>query len=185
MDSRNKRISKLLGLLLSALMIGIASAYQYNMFMNATVGVTPTGMSFVAAAGTDFTTCGGSITSNKMGVTFSSMNGYPDVEAIWNPVEIHCADSAGDNIELTATWDGASQTNLYYIKVTMYNGATQQGATIVLYPTSEGTSVTTTGPVPIANGGAWTVQWKVYWKASALNVVDIVHVNLQLAVASP
>lgn len=182
MNSRNKKLSKLLVLLLSSLMIGVASAYTYNMFMNATVGVATTGMSFVANP-PHFATCGGIITDNNQKVTFTTMNGPAGSEAVWTPLQIHCDDSLGDSIELKLdTWTGDSQTNLYYIKVTMYNGAAQQGATIVLYPTSEGISVTTTGSVPMANGDAWTVQWKVYWKGTALSPTDNVQVSLILAV---
>jgi hypothetical protein len=179
-----KKSLKLIALLISALVIATASATSYNMFMNSTVGVQATGMSFVLDD-PDYTTCGGSITDNNQKVTFSSMNGIAGSEAIYVPVDINNADTGGHDIELTLdTWTGDSQTNLYSITITMYNGATKMGASIVLYPSGEGTSVTTSGTVTIAASGTWTVEWKVYWKGSAVVGTDSVQVNLLLVVTS-
>lgn len=184
MDSRTKKILKLTSILISSLVIGIASASTYNMFMNATVGVKTTGMGFVEHA-PDFTTCGGAITDNNQKVTFSSMNGIAGQEAIYSPVDINNADLAGHDIELVLdTWTGDGLgTKLYSITVTMYNGGTQQGNSIVLYPTGGGTSVTTSGTVNIGTGATWQVEWKVYWKGAAL-ITDTVQVNLLLVVQS-
>jgi len=183
MDSRNKRIFKLLSLLISALVIGTASAYTYNMFMTSTVGVNALGMSFVANEN-DFTICGGNIATDKQSVTFTTMNGLPGSPITYVPVNIHCADTAGHHIELmVSTWDGADETDLNSITVTMYNGGTPQGESIVLYPTGGGTSVLTTGSVPIANGDTWNVQWIVDWKSSADPETDTVQVALILVVA--
>jgi hypothetical protein len=140
-------------------------------------------MTFVANS-PDYATCTGSITPNKQSVTFTTMDGLPDQEIVYMPVNIRCADASGHHIELKVdTWDGALQANLNSITVTMYNGATKEGASIVLYPTGGGTSITTTGIVPIADGNIWNVEWKVYWKSTAAVGVDSVHVNLLLVVA--
>lgn len=177
-----KKSLKLITLLISALIIATASATSYNMFMNSTVGVKTTGMKFVLHD-PDYTTCGGSITDNNQKVTFSSMNGIAGSEAIYVPVDINNADTGGHDIELTLdSWTGASQTKLYNITVTMYNGATKEGASIVLKPTSEGTSVTTSGTVTIGASETWTVEWTVYWKGTA--TTDSVQVNLLLVVTS-
>jgi hypothetical protein len=179
-----KRSLKFVTLLITALLIGTASAYTYNMFMNATVGVTATELSFTAN-NPDYTTCGGAITDNNQKVTFSTMNGKAGVEAIYDPVKITNGASAAHDIELMLdTWTGDDQTNLYYITITMYNGATQKGNSIVLYPTTEGTSVTTSGTVNIGISEEWQVEWKVYWKGTATVGTDSVQVNLLLVVQS-
>jgi len=181
---RSRKALKFLGLLISAMVIASVSAATYNMFMNATVGVTATELSFVEKD-PDFTTCGGAITDNGQKVTFSTMNGKPGVEAIYNPVDISNGIGAAHNIELVLdSWTGAAQTNLYSITVTMYNGGAPQGDSIVLYPDSEGTpSVTTSGTVSIAISETWQVEWKVYWKGSATVGVDTVDVYLLLVVS--
>jgi hypothetical protein len=179
---RSKKALKFLGLLISAMVIASVSAATYNMFMNATVGVEAIELSFVQ--GTDFVACGGAITDASQKVEFSGMNGKPGVEAIYYPVNISNGAGAAHNIELVLdTWTGADQTNLYNITVTMYNGVVQQGVSLVLRPDSEGTSVTTSGSVPIAISETWEVEWKVYWKGSATPGSDTVNVYLLLVVS--
>jgi hypothetical protein len=188
MDSRTKKILKLLTLLISSLVIATVSANTYNMFMYSTVGVKTTTMSFVAD-NPDFTTCGGSITDGNQKVTFSTMNGVAGQEAIYTPVKINNNDTtAGHNITLVLdSWTGASEAHLYNITVTMYNGTgAQKGNSIVLVP-SEGTgiSVTTSGaPVTIGPTQTWTVVWTVYWKGSAVAGTDSVQVELLLVISS-
>jgi len=181
MDSRNKRIFKLLSLLISALVIGTASAYTYNMFMTSTVGVNALGMSFVANEN-DFTICGGSIATDLQSVTFTTMNGLPGSPITYVPVDIHCADAGGHHIELKVGTYG-DNPDLNSIKITMYNGATPMGETIELYPTGGDTPVLTTGSVAIANGDTWNVEWIVDWKDTATPGTDSVQVNLILVVA--
>ncbi|MCJ7634465.1 hypothetical protein MUP77_18990 [Candidatus Bathyarchaeota archaeon] len=180
-----RKCLKLLTLLISSLLIATASASMYNMFMSATVGVRVTGMSFVAN-NPDFTNCTGAITDNNQKVTFSSMNGIAGQEAIYIPVDINNADTVGHDIDLVLdTWTGDGLgTKLYSITVTMYNGVTPQGASIVLYPTGGGTSVTNSTTVNIGTGATWQVEWKVYWKGTAVPITDSVQVNLQLVVKS-
>jgi hypothetical protein len=181
---KNKKSLKFVILLISTLFIATASAYTYNMFMNATVGVTATELSFVADD-PDYTTCGGAITDNNQKITFSTMNGKAGVEAIYSPVEITNGAGAAHDIELMLdTWDGDDQTNLYYIEITMYNSGTPEGNSIVLYPTIEGTSVTTSGTVNIGTSETWQVEWKVYWKGTATVGSDSVQVDLLLVVQS-
>jgi len=184
MKMNYKKSLKFITLLIASLLIATASAATYNMFMNATVGVTATELSFTAN-NPDYTTCGGAITDNNQKVTFSTMNGKAGVEAIYEPVKITNGASAAHDIELMLdTWTGADQTNLYYITITMYDGTTPKGDAIVLYPTSEGTSVTTSGTVNIGISEEWLVEWKVYWKGTASVGVDSVQVNLLLVVQS-
>lgn len=181
---KNKKSLKFVVLLISALFIGTVSAYTYNMFMNATVGVTATELSF-AANNPDYTICGGVITDNNQKVSFSSMNGKAGVESIYTPLVITNGAGAAHSIELKLdTWDGTDQTNLYYIEITMYSSGTPKGDSIVLYPTGEGTSVTTSGPVNIGISETWQVEWTIYWKGSATVGEDSVQVNLLLVVQS-
>ena len=185
MEINYKKVLKLATLLISSLLIATVSAATYNMFMNATVGVEATELSF-AANEPDFTTCGGTLSDSDQKVTFSTMNGKPGVEAIYTPVDISNGVGAAHNIELVLdTWTGAAQTNLYSITITMYNGGAQQGVSIVLYPDSEsGTTVTTSGSVCIAISETWQVEWKVHWKGTASVGVDTVDVALLLVVQS-
>ena len=179
----SRKMMKLLILTLSSLIIASVSAVTYNMFMNATVGVESTVMSFVANE-PDFATCGGTLSDADQKVTFSTMNGKPGVEAIYTPVNINNGDLTTHDIELVLdTWTGDSLTTLYSITVTMYDGLNPQGASIVLYPTGEGTSVTTSGVVIIGASATWQVEWKVYWKGTA-PLTDTVQVNLLLVIIS-
>jgi len=179
-----RKCLKLLTLLISSILIATASAATYNMFMNASVGVgTLKGMSFVLRD-PDYGTCGGTFEDLNQKVSFSTMNGDPGVETVYRPVDITNTDVGGHNIELVLdTWDGADQANLYSITISMYDSTeTQQGVSIILYPDSQGTSVETSGSVPIGVE-TWQVEWKVYWMATADPLLDSVQVALLLVVS--
>jgi hypothetical protein len=179
----SRKALKFLGLLISAMVIASVSAATYNMFMNATVGVEAAELSFVAS--TDFGDCGGALLDNNQKVEFSSMNGQPGVEAIYYPVNITNGAAAGHNLELVVdTWTGAGQDNLYNMTVTMFSaGGTQEGVSIVLRPTTRGTSVETSGSVSIGTSETWDVRWTVYWNGSATVGTDSFDVYLLLVVS--
>ena len=177
-----RKCLKLLTLLISSLLIATASAYTYNMFMSASVGVEATELSFTQ--GTDFDKCGGNLLDNNQKVTFSMMNGKPGVEAIYNPVGIYNAnDTAGHLIELKLdSWTGNTEAHLYNITITMYDGTTQKGDSIVLIPGGTG-QVETSGDQTILATTTWRVQWQVWWNGDAL-LADTVNVNLLLVIKS-
>ncbi|MDH7564664.1 MAG: hypothetical protein QHH24_07310 [Candidatus Bathyarchaeota archaeon] len=184
MKIEHKRILKLATILLSSLFIASVSAsVYYTMFMNATVGVAANKVQFWA--GSDFATAGGSISDARQKVTFSSMDGLNgSVTTITDPVRINNTDSSnGYTIELKLdSWTGDTETDLYYVNVTMYDGSTKKGDTIYLVPGGSG-QVSTTGQQTIAAGANWRVQWDIYWKGSA-TASDSVTVNLKLEVTS-
>ena len=179
-----RKCLKLLTLLISSLLIAAASASTYNMFMSATVGVKATEMSFVLH-NPDYTTCGGAITDNNQKVTFSSMMGMQGGETIYNPVDINNAnDTAGHLIELKLdSWTGVVGTPLFNITITMYDGATPKGASIVLIPGGTG-QVETSGDQTIPLTTTWQVEWKIYWTGDATPGSDSVQVNLLLVIKS-
>jgi len=176
---------KLLTLLISTLLIATASAQVYNyMLMDATVSVKGAPAKFVANE-PDFTNCTGSLADNDQQVSFSTMQGVKGALTPYKPVNITNNDAADRQIELVYdSWDGDSLTTLYNITITMYNSTnTQQGNSVVLRPTSEGTSVTTSGEVTITGSATWLVKWEIWWKGTALDT-DSVKVYLQLVVTS-
>jgi hypothetical protein len=178
-----KKSFKLITLLVSSLLIATVSAsVYYTMFMNATVGVAGNKVQFWAGA--DFTTAGGSITDARQKVTFTSMNGINgSVTTITDPVKINNTDSSNPHtIELKLdSWTGNLNANLYYINVTMYNGATKMGNNIYLVPGGSG-QVSTTGTQSLLASATWRVQWDIYWKGSAST--DSISVYLKLEVTS-
>ena len=115
MKANYKKMLKLATLLISSLLIAIASAsVYYTMFIEATVGVTGNKVQFWEGA--DFTTAGGSITDARQKVTFSSMNGMNgSLTTISEPVIINNTDTVnGYNLTLKLdSWTGNSSTVLY------------------------------------------------------------------------
>lgn len=181
---RSSKSLKLLFLVLSSLLIASVSAsIYYTMYMNTTVGVAGNKVKF--GPGTDFTTSGGTISNANQTVTFTSMDGQiGSLATISDPVNINNTDASNaHNIELKlSSWTGNTQTHLYYINVTMYDGSTKKGANIYLVPGGSG-QVSTTGVVSIPAIAVWRVQWDIYWNGDA-TISDSVTVNLQLVVSS-
>lgn len=166
MDPKNRKIVKLLSLLVSSLLIAAVSAQVYNyMFMDATVGVKTTGMRFVA--GSNFYEVGGTLYDNAQRVTFSEMDGTAgQLVTYQDPVRIHNGDDTSHVIELVLfSWTGEETTPLYNITITMYDSAdVAQGASIVLVPGGGVGHVTTSGEATISNGETWRVEWSIWWK---------------------
>ena len=182
----SRKMTKLLILTITSLLIAGASAQVYNyMYMSATVGVEATGMSFVAGA--DFAEAGGVLSDNDQRVTFSTMNGVPGQLVTYpDPVKINNADTdpLGHDIELVCTsWDDLGSTKLHNVTITMYNATNSpQGASLVLNPA--GGSILTSGDVNIGNSTAWRVEWKVWWTGNAVVGTDSMQVSLELIVKS-
>ena len=179
-----RKYLKLLTLLISTILIATASAQVYKyMFMSATVGVKATDMSFVEGA--NFAEAGGELLDNAQKVTFSAMNGEAGrLITYLDPVGINNANAtAGHLIELKLdSWTGIVSTPLFNITITMYDGVTQKGASIVLIPGDVG-QVETSGDQTIPATTTWRVEWKVHWNGDAL-LTDSVQVNLLLVIKS-
>ena len=187
-QQKMRKCLKLLTLLISSLLIATVSSQVYNyMFMDATVGVETTGMSFVEGTNPNFTETGGELFDNNQRVTFSGMNGTPGSPVNYSePVMINNADTdaAGHDIELVLdSWTGDAEPNLYNITISMYNSTnTQQGNSIVLVPGGVG-QVETSTDVNIGPSTSWRVEWIVWWNGNA-TTTDSVQVSLQLVVKS-
>jgi hypothetical protein len=172
---RSKKALKLLGLLISALVIATASAQLYTqMFMYAHVTVTGHYLSFVEAANT--TLLGGTVSPGGEEVTFTNMAGKNGTLVTYPlAVNISNAGATSANIELKLDdWTGGSTNQLRYVDVAMYNeGGTEQGSTIHLVPSAG--VVETTGVQAIPADGMWRVQWEIFWwgNATAANAFDI------------
>jgi len=186
MDPKNRKIVKMLTLLISSLLIAAVSAQVYTyMFMDATVGVKTTGMRFVA--GTNFEEVGGQLHDNNQRVTFSKMNGTAGQLVTYpNPVGIQNNDEASHTIELVLhSWTGTPDTPLYNITITMYDEDVLKGErSIVLVPGEGEGHVTTSGDATIPGGGTtWRVEWSIWWKGIAKET-DSVQVSLRLVIKS-
>ena len=172
---RSRKALKLLGLLISALVIATASAQLYTqMFMYAHVTVTGHYLSFVEAANT--TLLGGTVSLGGEEVTFTNMAGKNGTLVTY-PLAVNITNTnvTSANIELKLyEWTGNSTTQLRYVDVTMYNetGA-KQGVSIHLVPGAG--DVETTGVQAIPADGMWRVQWEIFWwgNATAANAFDI------------
>jgi hypothetical protein len=183
MKTNYKKMLKFIMLLVSALFIASASAsIYYTMFMRATVGVAGNKVQFWAGA--DFSNVGGAITDARQKVTFSNMNGLNgSLTTISDPVRINNTDASNSyTIELILdSWDGTSETPLYYIDITIYaQNGTKLGNSIHLVPGGSG-QVETTGQLKMLAGEVWRVQWDIYWKGEA-TTDDSVTVSLKLKV---
>jgi len=179
---RGKKPLKLLMILLCSLAIASVSAGVYNsMFMNATVGAVSNLVQFTS--GTDTSVTGGTISASGQTVTFTHMDGTIGTGKTYtDPVNIANLDSASHVISLNLnSWTGTSSTPMNNITISMYNGATKMGSSIVLIPGGGGSEVDTTGNQTIVGSGVWSVQWSIYWTNSATSS-NSVYVSLLLKV---
>jgi len=178
---RSRKALKLLGLLISAMLIATASAAYYaQMFMYATVTVGGTYTVFVSAGNT--TELGGTIISGGAEVTFDNMLGYNGSLASWSEAVNITNNHASDGYNVTLAyhdWNGYAETKLRYVNITMYDGDAQKGEMLTLVP--GGSNVTTSGRQVLSAGGMWRVQWDIYWWQNA-TTTDTVDVTLKLIV---
>lgn len=168
-------------LIMSILIATVSAATYYTMFMDADVGVAGNKVRFVAGA--DFGNVSGSITDSSQKVSFGSMDGVNgSLTTITDPVRVNNTDISNSYaIELYLdSWTGIAATPLYYINVTMYDGATKKGDSIYLVPGGAG-QVDTTGQQTLPANASWSVQWDIYWNGTATGA-DSVTVNLKLKV---
>jgi uncharacterized protein YdeI (BOF family) len=179
---RSIKALKLLGLLISALLIATASATLYTqMFMYSHVTVQSHFCQFVT--GVNDTDVSADISTYGEEVTFDNMVGCNGSLVTYiGAVNITNTNATGSvNVELKLdTWDGEGKWPLRYINVTMYDtsGDIQKGEMLSLLP--GGGDVTTSGKVSILAGAMWRVQWDVFWWGNATAGTDTVDVTLVL-----
>jgi len=156
-----KKITKLAVLLLSSLLISMASASIINeLTMTATIGTTTPDIVFWQGA--DWDAVGGSMGAANQSVTFSSMNGKNgSLTTYTEPVLIKNKGSASYNLNLTLVdWDTIPNT-LRYVNITMYNGTSPKGSSIIIL--SSGPQSRSSDVVQINPGDSWRVQWDICW----------------------
>ncbi len=164
---RSMKAVKVLGLLISSMLVATANALLYSqMFMYSHVTVQSHFSQFVQGA--NHTDVSASITAGGEEVQFANMIGLNGSLVTYiGAVNITNTNATGTiNVELKLdSWDGDLNWELRYINITMYDGATQKGAMLELLP---GTGdVTTSGPQSLPAGGMWRVQWDVFWWGNA------------------
>jgi len=178
---RSRKALKLLGLLISAMLIATASAAYYaQMFMYAHVTVAGQYVEFVSAGNT--TELDGTIVSGGAEVTFGDMLGYNGSLASWSEAVNITNNHASQDYNVTLEyheWNGYTETKLRYINITMYDGDTKKGEMLTLVP--GGNNVTTSGKQVLSAGGMWRVQWDIFWWQNA-TTTDSVDVTLKLIV---
>lgn len=176
---KRRRLLRTLFLFLASTLIVAASAsviYYMNMKASPITVDTLPAARVMFVSGNDSAVAGASIGSKGEYVTFYNMSGYPNCTKVYeDAVGIYNNDTAhAHKIELKFdSWNGQT-TNIDYIYVKIFDGATQQGATIVV-----GTAGSTTGELTILAGATWRVQWEIQWGANAQSS-DQVDVTLHL-----
>ena len=187
MNVNYKKSLKLITLLISALLIGTASATIYNyMYMYATpIGVKSTyDVNFYD--GNDASNAGGSITNNRQTVTFIGMEGSNGTLAKYgDPVRICNNDTVAHNTELAFdSWafSGSALTTLKYVNITLYDSGDSFVGCMSLIPAGGGNE--TAGTYSLAgNNDWWRVQWDIFWFGNA-TTSDSVDITLKITVES-
>jgi hypothetical protein len=180
MNVNYKKVLRMAVLLVISLLIAsVSAATYYTMFMDATVGIAGNEVTFTPGLDWGSSTMGGGNQSVTLGLTSDAGANT----TISDPVRILNSGSGTYDLNLQlVTWDGESETDLNYIRVTIYNdvsGGTVEGTTIELVP--GGADVTETGTVTIGATTTWRVAWIIYWKDTA--TTETVTVNLKLDVS--
>jgi len=184
MNVNYKKSLKLVTLLITALIIGTASATIYNyMDMLATPINVKSAYEVNFYDGNDTITAGGSITNNRQTVTFTGMEGANGSLATYSdPVRICNNGSISYNVEVTKdswTLNGEASTTLNYVNITLYDSSDNFVGCMSLIP-SGGNS--TTGAYDLAGSHAWwRAQWDILWFANA-TTSDSVNVDLEIIV---
>jgi hypothetical protein len=179
---RSMKALKLLGLLISAMLIATASAALYSqMFMYSHVTVAAHFCTFVT--GVNDTDVSADITAGGEEVTFAGMVGCNGSLITYiGAVNItNTSTTANRTLELKLdTWDGDGKMMLRYINVTMYDTSdeSKKGNMLSLLP---GTGdVESSGQVLIETSAMWRAQWDVFWWGNATAGTDTVDVKLVL-----
>jgi hypothetical protein len=180
MNVNYKKVLRMAVLLVISLLIAsVSAATYYTMFMDATVGIAGNEVTFTPGLDWGSSTMGGGNQSVSLGLAGDAGANT----TISDPVRILNSGSGDYDLNLQLdTWDGEAETDLNYIRVTIFNdvsGGTAEGATIELVP--GGADVTETGTVTIGATTTWRVAWIIYWKDTA--TTETVTVNLKLDVS--
>jgi hypothetical protein len=187
MKMSTKKSLKFVTLLISALIIGTASAAVYNyMQINATVGVKGFDVNFYAGA--DTSKAGGSISSDRQTVTFADMDGLPGQPITYSDsVRICNNGTASHNIKLeiySSNYYGNASTTLDYINITIWNdGNVVDFLRLDPHGDDGGARSATNFNTLAGNDSWWRVQWDILWFSNA-TTGDSVNIVLKITVES-
>jgi|GEM_PF-1771969 len=189
MKTNIKKSLKFLTLLISALLIGTASAAIYNyMQINATVGVKGFDVNFYA--GEDTSKAGGTITPDRQGVSFSNIKGLPGKLVTYSDsVRICNNDTTAHKIKLeieNPQYSEYADDHLDYIKITIYDSNNATVDSLQLDPNNDngGDDLDTAfNSLTYGSNGWWRVQWDILWLDAATQE-DTVSITLKITVES-
>jgi len=174
---RSKKVLKLLGLLISSLLIATVSAQVYNyMFLNATIGVE--GATLAWTLGEDNATAGTQIAGAT--ATLGNLKGWTNATRIY-PDPVRLANIVGSDVTFDLLIDevsgsGTGQMETILVRLISMNTSTNMGnLTVWQSPTGEGANLTS---LTIPNGHIWKVQWEITWKSTA--VAETIAVKLKV-----
>jgi hypothetical protein len=188
MKTNIKKSIKFVTLLLSALLIGTASAAIYNyMQITATVGVKGFDVNFYE--GEDTSKAGGTISNDRQTVTFTNMKGLSGQPVTYSDsVRICNNGTTGHNIKLeieSHQYSEYADDNLDYIKITIYDSGGTSVDSLQLDPHGDdgGDDLTTEFHTLNGNNDWWRVQWDILWFGNA-TTSDYVNITLKITVES-
>jgi hypothetical protein len=162
---RSRKALKLLGLLISSLLIATVSAQVYNyMFLNATIGVE--GATLQWTLGEDNATAGTQIAGAT--ATLDNLKGWTNATRIY-PDPVRLENIAGSDVIFDLLIDevsgGTGQMESILVRLISMNTTTNMGnLTVWQSPTGEGANLTS---LTMPNGHIWKVQWEITWKSTA------------------
>jgi len=178
---------KFVMLLISALIIGTASAAVYNyMQITATVGVKGFDVNFYA--GEDTSKAGGTISSDRQTVTFTDMKGLSGQPITYSDsVRICNNGSVSHNIKLeiqSHSYSGNAETTLDYINITIWNDGSVVDYLRLDPNNDNGGTRSATGFNSLSgNNSWWRIQWDILWFSNA-TINDSVSIVLKITVES-
>jgi len=184
-----KKSLKFLTLLISALIIGIASAAVYNyMYIYASPVGVKSQFKVNFYPGTAFDNAGGSITNNRQTVTFTKLEGpNGTLSEYYDTVRICNNDTVAHNLKLEATYtcEGNAASTLDYIEIIIQHSNGTQVDSLQIDPHGDdGGNKLVTGFNSLAgNNNWWRVNWKILWFGNA-TTTDYVYITLKITVES-
>jgi|YelNatPaOPRAMG01_1025707.scaffolds.fasta_scaffold102771_2 hypothetical protein len=182
-----KKSLKFVMLLVSALIIGTASAAVYNyMQITATVGVKGFDVNFYA--GEDTSKAGGIISNDRQTVQFTNMKGLSGQPVTYSDLVRICNNgSDSHNIKLEIQdydYSGNAGTTLDYINITVWNDGSVVDYLRLDPHSDDGGTRSATGFNGLNGGGSWwRVQWDILWFSNA-TIDDSVNIVLKITVES-
>ncbi|MBE0511891.1 hypothetical protein IBX38_02440 [Candidatus Bathyarchaeota archaeon] len=174
---RSTKALKLLGLLISSILIATVSAALYDyMYLDADVSVE--GIALAWVNGTDGGTAGTQISG--LTATLTNLKGPPNGTRVYpDPVRLNNTGGSSVTFNITVSAVTGATANMSSIIVRIYNMTNSASIrNVTVWNVTTGTSET---GLSIGSEHEWRFQWEITWKAIAVTN-DTVTVNLKLEV---